>query len=70
MSSTTKQVPYIILDGEEIADSSEIIKFLEKKYDIPHDEGLTTEQQAVSHSLLRMVDESLSWWVFKPGAPE
>jgi len=63
-SSKTGQIPYIILDGEEIADSNKIINFLEKKFNISENEGLNEEQQAISHCLLRTVDESLSWTYF------
>ncbi|CAB4056962.1 Failed axon connections [Lepeophtheirus salmonis] len=49
-------LPFIELNGEEIADSDIIIKALSKKFEKDLDEGLSQEQRNVQHAMLTMVD--------------
>ena len=52
-------LPFIELNGEEIADSEMIVKNLEKKYEKEMDGGLTNEQKNIQHAMLTMVDKHL-----------
>ena len=56
-----KKMPYIVDDGEKIADSTLIRWHLEKKYGIDFDQGLTAEQRAISWSLQVMAEDHLYW---------
>ncbi len=50
----------VLRDGSElIADSSTIRDYIEKKYDVDFDEGLTPQQRAQSLALIRMNEEHL-----------
>lgn len=53
--------PFIEFDGKKMGDSTLIMEFLTKKYDITFSEKLTLEQQAISHSFQMMLEERLYW---------
>jgi len=55
------KLPYIIDDGETIADSTFIRWHLEKKYQIDLDRGLGAEQRAVAWAFEKMLEEHLYW---------
>ena len=59
-SKTTKQIPYIRLDGQEVADTLFIIDFLNEKFHLDPLEGGTEEQEAVTRAFSRMVEEGLA----------
>lgn len=61
VSRATQQVPYIFHKGKEITDSSLIIEYLEKEFEIDSSEGLTQEQQAISRAFNKMIDDSTLW---------
>ena len=54
-------MPFIELNGEEIADSKIIIRELSQKFDKDLDAGLTTEQRSVSHAMISMIENHLIW---------
>ncbi len=53
--------PYIVDDGETIADSTFIRWHLEKKYNIDFDPGLDPEQRAISWAFEKMLEDNLYW---------
>lgn len=55
------QLPFVELNGEEIADSSFIIKELSEKFNKDLDAALTPEQRVVSHAMISMIENHLSW---------
>jgi len=56
-------LPFVELNGEEIADSDIIIRTLGQKLGKDMDENLPSEQQGVLHAMVAMVDNHLNWWV-------
>lgn len=57
-------MPFIELNGEEIADSAIIIKELSAKYEKNLDAGLTAEQRNVSYATIAMLENHLIWIIF------
>ena len=53
------KLPYIVDDGNIIADTALIRKYLESKYMVDFDTGLNAEQKAISHAFARMIEERL-----------
>jgi len=70
--SATGKCPYIVIDGETIADSSLIIATLESRFGHPVDGKLTLAQRGESLAYQRMLEEHLYWvavygrWVAQP----
>jgi glutathione S-transferase len=70
--STTGKCPYIVIDGETIADSNLIIATLEARFGHPVDGKLTLAQRGESLAFQRMLEEHLYWvavygrWVARP----
>lgn len=57
------QLPFIELNGEEVADSAIIIKELSQKFGHDLDAGLTTEQRNLAHATISMIENHLAWIV-------
>ena len=57
------KLPFIVDDGETIADSTFIRWHLEKKYGIDFDRGLNPEQRAVAWAFEKMLEDNLYWAV-------
>lgn len=57
------QLPFVEVNGEEIADSAIIIKELGKKYNKDLDQDLTTEQRNVAHATISMIENHFAWVV-------
>ncbi|WP_162558993.1 glutathione S-transferase family protein [Sphingorhabdus sp. EL138] len=55
------KLPFLIDNGNEVADTTLIKRHLEDKYGIDFDAGLTEEQRAISHAMARMIEERLYW---------
>jgi glutathione S-transferase len=55
------KLPFIVDDGEAIADSTFIREHLERKYGIDFDEGLTPAEQAQAWAVERMMEDHLYW---------
>jgi glutathione S-transferase len=72
--SGTGKCPYIVVDGETLADSSLIINELERRNGHPVDGKLTLAQRGESLAFQRLLDEHLYWvavygrWVAQPTA--
>lgn len=64
LRSKKGQLPFVELNGEEIADSSIIIKELSSKYEKDLDSGLTNEQKNVSYAMTTMLENHLIWVIF------
>ncbi|XP_026465895.1 failed axon connections-like isoform X2 [Ctenocephalides felis] len=58
------QLPFVELNGEEIADSAIIMKELSKRYGKDLDAALTPEQRNVSHAMVSMIENHLVWIVY------
>ena len=59
------KLPYIVDDGEAVADSTFIRWHLEKKYHIDFDRGLNAEQRAIAWAFEKMLEDHLYWAVVK-----
>jgi glutathione S-transferase len=57
------KLPYILDDGEKIADSTFIRLHIEKKYGFDFDSGLTDEQKATGWALEKLCEDHLYWLV-------
>lgn len=56
-------LPFVELNGEEIADSTIILRELSQKFGKDLDAGLTSEQRSVSHAMISMIENHLVWVV-------
>lgn len=66
------QLPFIELNGQQTGDSTTIIKELSQKFEKDIDAGLTKEQKNISHAMISMVENHLtfvilSWRAKNPG---
>ena len=59
--SSKGKVPWITYNGQKIPDSNFCISFLSKEFDVDLDKKLSAKDRAVSHAVLRMVEENLYW---------
>ncbi|KAK0084995.1 hypothetical protein PV325_005992 [Microctonus aethiopoides] len=57
------QLPFIEIDGSEIADSTIIIRELSQKFRKELDSNLTSEQRTISHAMISMIENHLVWVV-------
>lgn len=55
------QLPFVELNGDEIADSSVIIKELSQQFNKDLDITLDNSQKNVSHAMISMVENHLFW---------
>lgn len=58
------QLPFIELNGEEIADSTLIIKELSQKFGKDIDAALSQDQRNISHAMISMIENKLVWYTF------
>ena len=58
-------MPYIVDNGEIIADSTFIRWHIETKYNIDFDRGLSAEQRAIAWAFEKTLEEHLYWAVFE-----
>merc|ERR1712012_679487 len=56
-------LPFIELNGEEIADNNMIIETLSKKFDKEMPAELTQDQKNVQHAMIAMVENHLHWTI-------
>lgn len=61
------QLPFIELNGKEVADSDIIIRELSQHFEKDLDAGLSADQKNVSHAFESMLNNHTSWWVFWEG---
>lgn len=64
LRSKKGQLPFIELNGEEIADSAIIIKELSTKFEKDLDASLSQEQRNISHAMISMIENHLVWILF------
>ncbi|XP_018009406.1 failed axon connections isoform X3 [Hyalella azteca] len=57
------QLPFVEVNGEEIADSAIIIKQLGEKFNTDLDAGLSPEQKLIAHSNISMIENHFAWVV-------
>nr|CAD7441823.1 unnamed protein product [Timema bartmani] len=57
------QLPFVELNGEEIADSAIILKELGQRYEKDLDAGLTNDQKNMAHAMISMIENHLIWVV-------
>jgi len=57
------QLPFVEVNGEEIADSAMIIKELAQRYNQDLDAGLSPEQKNVAHATISMLENHFAWVV-------
>jgi glutathione S-transferase len=57
------KVPYVEIDGQILSDSQFIIEHLKQKHGDTLDAKLTPEQQAVGHTIRRMLEECTYWYI-------
>lgn len=66
------KLPFIVDDGETVADSTFIRLHIEKKYGIDFDAGLDQRERAIAWSVEKMLENHLVWiwtherWTFGP----
>jgi len=56
-------LPFIELNGEEVADSEHIIEVLSKKFEKSMPAELSQEQKNVQHAMITMVENHLHWTI-------
>lgn len=57
------KLPYIEDDGNIVADSFFILKYLKEKYNNSLDSNLTDEQKAISNLIIKSLDENFYWCI-------
>ncbi|XP_065209985.1 failed axon connections [Planococcus citri] len=57
------QLPFVELNGDEIADSSFIIKELSQKFEKDLDASLDNSQKNISHAIISMIENHFHWVV-------
>ena len=55
------KVPWIELNGQEIADSNFSIQFLMKEFQVDIDSHLSATEKAIAHSVRTMLEENTYW---------
>lgn len=55
------QLPFVEVNGEEVADSAIIIKELGQRYNQDLDAGLSAEQRNVAHATISMIENHFAW---------
>jgi hypothetical protein len=55
--ASKKKIPYVIIDGQEMGDSTLVIEHLAKTRGIDLDEGLSEKDKALDQAIWVMVDE-------------
>lgn len=63
MRSKKGQLPFIELNGQEIADSAIIIKELSQKFEKDLDVALSQEQRNIAHAMISMIENHLTWCI-------
>lgn len=61
-SSPKKKIPYVIIDGAAMGDSTLIIEHLTKSRGIDPDNGLSARDRALDQAVWAMCDERLYWY--------
>lgn len=56
-----KKIPYAIIDGEKVGDSTLIIEHLARKFEFDIDAGLGEHERAMTRAIIAMCEERLYW---------
>lgn len=56
-----RKLPFIEHEGKKIGDSGFIIEYLEKRFGVDPDAGLSASERGVAHALRRLVEENFYW---------
>lgn len=64
LRSKKGQLPFVELNGHEIADSAIIIRDLSAKFQKDLDASLTQEQRNIAHATISMIENHLTWVLF------
>lgn len=64
LRSKKGQLPFVELNGNEIADSAIIIRELTNKFEKDLDTSLTQEQRNIAHATISMIENHLTWVLF------
>jgi glutathione S-transferase len=64
LRSKKGMLPFVELNGEEIADSTHIIEELSKRFTKNLDASLTPEQRCISHTTISMIENELFWVLY------
>ena len=59
--SNKGQLPFVELNGQEIADSAVIVKELSSHFDADVDAPLTSDQRSVAHATIAMLENHFHW---------
>ena len=59
--SSKGKVPFITLNGEEIADSQFCIEFLSKKFNVNFTSNFSAAENGIARAFLKMTEESFFW---------
>ncbi|EDV22397.1 Failed axon connections-like protein [Trichoplax sp. H2] len=57
------KIPWIAIDGKEIADSAFCVQYLNKRFNIDLDSHLNESQKAIAHAYIKMLEENTFWAV-------
>jgi len=60
-SAPKGKLPWIEHEGEKIGDSGFIIEYLERRFGVDPNAGLSDAERAVARSLRRLIEENLYW---------
>lgn len=55
------KTPYIMFNGEVVADSQLCIEYLNKKFDVDLDKDLSPDMKAVARAFRKLADECMYW---------
>lgn len=56
------QLPFVEVNGEEVADSSFIIKELSQRFEKDLDANLDSSQKNISHAIISMIENHFHWY--------
>ena len=60
-SSKKGKIPWIMYDGDAVADSSFCVEYLQKKFNRNLDADLSAEDKGVSRAFIKMMEENTVW---------
>lgn len=64
LRSKKGMLPFVELNGVEIADSTLIIRELSSKFEKDIDASLSQEQRNIAHATISMIENHLTWVLF------
>ena len=55
------KIPWIVVDGQAVADSSFVIQHLNKRFEVDLNQSLSSKDKAIAHSYIKMMEENTFW---------